>query len=261
MLITYVPDHTVDEFTATAHGLHSGDGPLRLDNIGGAVPTGLSLGVDYYFLRVSANVGAFATSRANAITGIRETFSSNGTGTQMINIGLPFKAPRVAAPGIQVFSADQNSMWQAITDGQLASRPQIIGAASGAGAADWVANGVQFGAIRATVASPGAWCIPIPVGLGDILTKVDIRCQHSVATSSAIQVLLYSSDTGSTTVQTINSAASTAVQTLTTGTIEIPIDDGRQWGIVTGSMSGGAMNRDIMWVRYYVRHRPFMAFP
>lgn len=261
MLITYTPDQATDQLGITAHGFFSGDGPVRLAT-SGTVPAGLSLGVDYWLLRQDANNLKLATTRAGAITGIADaTFTTNGSGTQQINISLPFRSPRTYVPGSQVFSADLAAMIQAITDGEAASRPQTVGAASGAGSSDWVSNVVQNGAIRATVASPGIFAIPIPAGLGDVLTKVDIRCQHSVATASAIQVLLYSSDTGTTALQTINSAASTAVQTLTTGTIEFPIQDGVQHGISTGSMSGGAMNRDIMWIRYYVRGRPFMAFP
>lgn len=263
MLITYTPDQATDQLGITAHGFFSGDGPARLLT-SGTVPAGLSTGVDYWLLRQDANNVKLATTRANAITGIADaTFTTNGTGTQQLAIGLPFRSPTTYAPGGQVFSADLNAFIQMVVDGEAASRPQIIGAASGypAVATDWSANVVQVGAVRSTVASPSAWVIPIPLGLGDILTKVDIRCQHSVATASAIQVILYKSDTGTTNIQTINSAASTAIQTLTTGTLETAIDDGVQWGIYTGTMSGGAMNRDIMWIRYYVRRRPFLPFP
>lgn len=262
MLITYTPDQATDQLAITGHGFFSGDGPARVATVG-TLPAGLSASTDYWLIRQDANTLRLATTRALAIATTPDvTFTTNGTGTQQLSISLPFRAPRTYAAGSQLFSADLAAIFQSFGDGQVASRPTIIGAASGLGAnTDWVANNVQFGAIRATVAGPGNFAIPIALGFGDVLTKVDVRCQHSVATAGAIQVVLYSSDTGSSTTATLNSAASTAVQTLTTGILDFAIDDGRQWGIATGSMSGGAMTRDIMWVRYYVRRRPFMAFP
>lgn len=262
MLITYTPDQATDQLGITAHGFFSGDGPVRLVT-SGTVPAGLSTGVDYYLVRQDANNVKLTSTRANAITGIVDgTFTTNGTGTQQLSIGLPYRSPTTYAAGSQVLSADLNTFIQTFVDGEAASRPVSIGPVIGGGSTDWSQSPPVLGGVRSTAASPAAWVVPLSVGFGDILTKVDIRCQHSVATTQGLQFLLVrATDTGASTMVTVNSSNVTTVQTLTTGTLEQPIDDGFQWSIQTGSCSGGAMTRDVFWIRYYVRRRGFIAFP
>jgi len=62
---------------------------VRFRNSGGALPTGLVAGTDYYTIRVSATTSRFATSRANAIAGTAITFTDAGTGTNVIDVRLP----------------------------------------------------------------------------------------------------------------------------------------------------------------------------
>ena len=62
---------------------------VRFRNSGGALPTGLVAGTDYYTIRVSATTSRFATSRANAIAGTAIAFTDAGTGTNVINVQLP----------------------------------------------------------------------------------------------------------------------------------------------------------------------------
>jgi len=62
---------------------------VRFRNSGGALPTGLSAGVDYYTIRVSATTSRFATSRTNAIDGTAIAFTDAGSGTNVIDVRLP----------------------------------------------------------------------------------------------------------------------------------------------------------------------------
>lgn len=62
---------------------------VRFRNSGGALPTGLVAGTDYYTIRVSATTSRFATSRANAIAGTAISYTDAGSGTNVIDVRLP----------------------------------------------------------------------------------------------------------------------------------------------------------------------------
>ncbi len=72
-------------FSASAHGLLTGDGPLQVSNSGGGLPTGLSGSTDYWVIKIDSGTFYLATSRANAIAGTHLLISGNGTGTQTIS--------------------------------------------------------------------------------------------------------------------------------------------------------------------------------
>jgi hypothetical protein len=80
----FTADHTVEEFTATSHGLLTGDGPIRLTNSGGALPAGLATATDYYVIRTGANTFKLASSFANALAGTVVAITGNGTGTHTL---------------------------------------------------------------------------------------------------------------------------------------------------------------------------------
>jgi hypothetical protein len=52
---------------AAAHGLETGDGPVRVSNSGGALPGGLVAATDYWVIKLDATTIKFAASLANAI--------------------------------------------------------------------------------------------------------------------------------------------------------------------------------------------------
>ena len=62
---------------------------VRFNNGGGALPTGLSAGTDYWLVRVSATTSRIATSFANAIAGTVIAFTDAGTGTNSFDVRLP----------------------------------------------------------------------------------------------------------------------------------------------------------------------------
>jgi len=72
-------------FTATAHGLLTGDGPFQVSNAGGALPAGLTAVTDYWIVKVDADNFKLATSRANALAGTTLSITTDGTGTQTIS--------------------------------------------------------------------------------------------------------------------------------------------------------------------------------
>lgn len=82
---TFTADNTTETLTATAHGLETGDGPLRLTNSGGALPTGLATATDYWIIRTGADTFKLASSLANAYASTEVAFSTNGTGTHTIS--------------------------------------------------------------------------------------------------------------------------------------------------------------------------------
>lgn len=77
---------------------------VRFTNSGGALPTGLSAGVDYYLVRVSATTARVATSLANAIAGTVIAFTDAGTGTHTLRIET-----RSGGPGNQAFFISQTA--------------------------------------------------------------------------------------------------------------------------------------------------------
>lgn len=56
-----------DTVTETGHGFTTGEGPIRLSNSGGALPTGLATGTDYWIIVDDVDTFRFALSRADAL--------------------------------------------------------------------------------------------------------------------------------------------------------------------------------------------------
>ncbi len=82
---TFTADNTTEIFTAVAHGLKTGDGPIRVSNSGGALPSGLAAATDYYVIKIDADTFKLATSLANAYSGTNLSITTDGTGTQTLS--------------------------------------------------------------------------------------------------------------------------------------------------------------------------------
>jgi hypothetical protein len=105
-----------DTFTATAHGLATGD-RFRLRNVGGALPAAtpsLAAVTDYFAITVDANNLKVAVSSANAFAGTAVDLTGVLTGTTTIEYGLPYAVRRVAIAGSQILSVDDNEAWNAL---------------------------------------------------------------------------------------------------------------------------------------------------
>lgn len=81
---TFTIANATEIVTNASHALNTGDGPFRLSNSGGALPAGLASDVDYWFIKIDANTGYFASSLANALAGTPVAVSGDGTGTHTI---------------------------------------------------------------------------------------------------------------------------------------------------------------------------------
>lgn len=97
---TFTAANGTEILTAAAHGLLTGDGPVRLTNAGGALPTGLAAGTDYYIIKIDANTFYLAASRALAFAGTAVTFTSDGTGTHTLSDTASTRRPVVVASGV-----------------------------------------------------------------------------------------------------------------------------------------------------------------
>lgn len=81
----FTADNTTDTCSKTAHGLLTGDGPIRVSNSGGALPAGLVVATDYWIIKVSADTFKFATTLINALNNAPINLTTNGTGTQTLS--------------------------------------------------------------------------------------------------------------------------------------------------------------------------------
>lgn len=81
----FTADNTTDTCTKVAHGLLTGDGPIRVSNSGGALPSGIVAATDYWVIKVGADTFKFATTLANALAGTPINLTTDGTGTQTLS--------------------------------------------------------------------------------------------------------------------------------------------------------------------------------
>jgi hypothetical protein len=73
-----------DAFTVVAHGMTTGDGPYRLSNSGGGLPTGSAVDTNYWIIKLTADTFSIASSKANAIALTAVNITSDGTGTHTL---------------------------------------------------------------------------------------------------------------------------------------------------------------------------------
>lgn len=83
---TFTADHPTETFTAVAHTMETGDGPVRLTNAGGALPAGLALATDYWIIRLTADTFKLAASLALAYAGTEVLITGNGTGVHTVDV-------------------------------------------------------------------------------------------------------------------------------------------------------------------------------
>ena len=113
---TFTAANATEIFTATAHGLLTGDGPIQVSNSGGGLPTGLSAATDYWVIKINANTFYLATSFANAIVGTNLSITGDGTGTQTLSDTASTRRPRTIADGVSTDSAGAGTNTLAVGD-------------------------------------------------------------------------------------------------------------------------------------------------
>lgn len=77
----FTADHTTSTLTTTNHGFLTGDGPVQLTQVGGALPSGLATATNYWIISTGANTFQLASTLANALAGTFVAFTDNGSGT------------------------------------------------------------------------------------------------------------------------------------------------------------------------------------
>jgi hypothetical protein len=103
---TFTAEADDEIVTAAAHGLQTGDGPVRISNSGGALPTGLAAATDYYVIKIDANTFYLAATRAAALAGTNLTFTTDGTGTHTLSDTASTKRMTTLADGINTDAED-----------------------------------------------------------------------------------------------------------------------------------------------------------
>jgi hypothetical protein len=107
---SFAANAATDQITIAGHGLVTGDGPAAVRNVGGALPGGLVALTDYWVIRVDANTLKLATSNSNALAGTAIDLTTTGSGTNLLEIGIPYRRPRTYVAGVsQIKSADLNA--------------------------------------------------------------------------------------------------------------------------------------------------------
>ncbi len=127
-------DHATDQLTIPGHDLDTGDGPGAVRNIGGALPGGVAPVTDYWVIVVDANTIKLAASSADAMANTAIAIADNGTGTQMLELGIPYRRARTYVPasvsvaGAQLKSEDLNALQDAekALHALLTNQPQTV---------------------------------------------------------------------------------------------------------------------------------------
>lgn len=89
---TFTADNT-DTCTAVAHGLQTGDGPVRLTTTAADLPLNLLTGTDYWIIRLTADTFKLATSLALAFAGTAVDIADAGSGVHTVDITASTKRP------------------------------------------------------------------------------------------------------------------------------------------------------------------------
>jgi hypothetical protein len=250
-----------DELTATAHGLLNG-ARFRLRNIGGALPAAtpaLAGLTDYFAIVTGVNTLKVATSSSNAFANIAVDITGAGTGTHLVQYGLPYCVPRIAAPLTQVFSEDDNAAWQsivALNDRVNAPRRKpligvtyVIDAAApfNGGLSNPTAAAYPFAtAFRLPSATGHTFAaLIIPTEEGETLCKVDARvaCGAGVTVTMSVKKSDASGNTESITgLGSLATSAGSAgnLETLTSGVFSELVGSGFVYYYVQFSLTAGA---------------------
>src|SRR5690606_28375601 len=114
-------DSDTDTIKITGHGLDTGAGPCVVRRIGNGLsdpllPSPLEEDSAYWVIRVDDDHVKLASSSANAMAGTAIDLTTNGTGSHVLAIGLPYARARTYVPstvskaGSQVRSDDLNAL-------------------------------------------------------------------------------------------------------------------------------------------------------
>jgi hypothetical protein len=174
-------DNATDQLTSVGHGLLTGAGPAAVRNIDGALPAPLAALTDYWVIRVDADTVKLAASSADALAGTPINLTTNGTGTQILEVGLPYRRAVTHVANVsQVKAATLDAMQDSLKalHAYLTGQAQTVWspgnaimnvspvAGDGAGWAWDAANGYLLSS------GAGTWSIGIPTIVGMVVKSI-----------------------------------------------------------------------------------------
>jgi len=136
IVLTVTGVNTNDQLTVASHPFVTGDGPVAIRNVGGALPTStpqFAPVTDYWVIVVDSTHFKLATSQANALLGTAIDITAVGSGTNLIEYGIPYRRARTYGVKQQVKSVDLNAMMDslvAIYDKLTAQAQSVFGTGS-----------------------------------------------------------------------------------------------------------------------------------
>ncbi len=204
-----------DTYTSVAHGLLTGDGPVRVVNSGGALPAGLVAATDYWVIRLTADTFKLATTLALALAGTPLNITTDGTGTQTLqDTGSTKRRADLVVDGNTTINDNLSvlgsygaiSASTLVTSGTVIATGSVTGSDIGHGQRfkaipSWAFQNLVPGATTPTLddlagdGSPDGWrhwssgdkvIAWIPLDAGD--TVADITWSYAKASSSAAMV-------------------------------------------------------------------------
>ncbi len=119
---SFTAANATEVFTATAHGMSTADGPIRVHS-DGALPTGLSAGTDYWIIKINANTFYLAATRADAVAGTHLAISDDGTGTQTLS--NPVIGTNVGVEDVKCVDVDGDGNIDAVSSGESGKKIKI----------------------------------------------------------------------------------------------------------------------------------------
>ncbi len=202
LTITAVDD-TTDELTIVGHGLLTGDGPAATRNIDGVLPAPLAALTGYWIIRRDDDTIQLAASSADALAGTEIDLADVGSGTHLLEIGIPYRRARTYAPssggvaGARIHSADLNAIQDALT--ALNDRGDVLPI----GPAGWQpldGDGALFhlngGFVELDAAGNARRALDVPVGRR--ITRIEVRCNRTGGTVDGVLIEVDASGTEST---------------------------------------------------------------
>jgi hypothetical protein len=87
---TFTTTFATNHIDMTAHGLQTGDGPVRMTTTAADLPLGYVINTDYWVIRVDADNFKVALSPALAAAGTAVTIADDGTGTHTLTVSSFF---------------------------------------------------------------------------------------------------------------------------------------------------------------------------
>lgn len=228
--LTFTADSGTDLLTSVGHGLLTGDGPLALHSCGGLLAAPLLSTVEYFAIKIDNDNIKVALSSTDAVAGTAVGINDNGTGTQLIEVGLPYRRPRTYAAGVQIKSADLNAGFDTATGRRhptvRRNVPLVLQWIDSTNtweqyqAAGTNKNGLRSTSITGVTVSASS--VDVPYEVGDRIEGVEVHALSDGTASSKAALLFLVVDASTIVVSGTDTIATGATKTL----FQVPASSG-----------------------------------